>query len=426
MPTIWPFVSKSQLLKVESQYNELNKQYQDLNAQVRGGVNIPGELLNSLLDSERSTKASEETSLNLSAFYAGLNILCDSLNIPIGVYKRETDGDRMPVTASDPYEFKVYRLLHTSPNMMHTPSQWIALMEASRIIYGNGYSLILRNNIGEPTALQWIHPGRVDVKSDGKLRYDIRKEDNTSLYLRNVPALDMIHVKGFCRDGVIGQGVLEFAAESLGFGLATQKSGNKFFADGMTSKYVMSHPGSLGGPGGIARKNLQDSAEAEIKKKSIMILEEGIKIYTLSIPPEQAQFLESRKFSVTEISRWLNIPEFMLANNDPTYSNIENFALHFVTHNVRPRVRMYEQEFNWKLLTNAENFYTEFNMNSLLRANITARAQFYVQMVQNGIMSRNECRAFENLNKIDGGDEFLTPLNLATDSERKKAMEPEP
>ena len=404
---IFPFVSKKKIDGLQSKIAELEER-------ALSGVNIPGELLNRIMDGDKVETISEDTALTLSAFYAGVNILCDSLNIPISVYQRKGDNNREVVTKASPYEFQVHNLLHNSPSTLYTPSQWIQLMEMSRIIYGNGYSLVIRNKLKEPTALQWLHPNKVDVKSDGKsLYYDV-KNNAGDIYLRNVKALDMIHVKGLCQDGIMGTGVIAFAAESMGFGKATQVAGNNYFTNGMTNKVVLSHPGRLG----KGKGNLQDTFETELKKRSTIVLEEGTKVFTLTIPPEQSQFLESRKFSVTEVARWLNIPEFMLANNDPTYSNIENFALHFVTHNVRPRVRMYEQEFNWKLLTNVKDFYCEYNLNALLRSNTAARSQFYVQMVQNGIMNRNEVRGLENLNNIEGGDEFLTPLNLATDSER--------
>ena len=412
-----------------SKVKELKKQVSDLNSQVaelRNIGTVNGEFINSLLDKDNSTTVTDITAMNLSAFYAGVNILCDSLNLPIGIYRKDKNGNREPVDESMPYEFKVYNLLHVSPNILNTPAEWIQLMESGRIIYGDGISLILRNNLQEPIALQWFHPSYVDVKYDGKkLSYDFRDQSN-AIYLRNISYMDVFHVKNFSSNGIRGRGVIDVAAESMGFGKATQDAGNKFFKDGMTSKYILSHPGNLGGPGGVARKNLTESMEAELKKKSTIVLEEGIKLYTITVPPEQAQFLESRKFSVTEIARWLNIPEFMLANMDPTFSNIENFALHFVTNNVRGRCRIYEQQINWKLLANRPGVYSEFNINALLRADIKSRAQYYVQMVQNGMMLPNEARNLENMNDLEGGNERLTPANLITDKQRESSINPGP
>ena len=415
---IFPLYTSKQLNSFKEQTASLQKEVINL----RGEVVVAKELLSSYMDDSRTDRVTDETALTLSAFYAGINILCDSLNLPIGIYKKDADGDRRPVAErSDPYEFRVYNLLHTSPNILNTPSEWIQLMESSRVIYGNGISLILRNNLQEPIALQWFHPSKVKIKYNGKnLTYDFAN-DSGGWYLRNISYMDVIHVKNYTSDGVTGRGVIDFAAESMGLSKATQKTSAKFYGDGMTSKVIYSHPGNLGGPGGAARKNLSDSVKAEMKKDSVMVLEEGIKVYTISVTPEQAQLIQLMKWGVTDVARWLNIPEFMLANMDPTFSNIENFALHFVTNNVRGRCRIYEQQFNWKLLANRPGYYSEFNINALLRADIKSRAEYYVKMVQNGMMLANEARNLENLNDIPGGDERLTPANLITDKQRDES-----
>ena len=154
-----------------SKVKELKKQVSDLNSQVaelRNIGTVNGEFINSLLDKDNSTTVTDTTAMTLSAFYAGVNILCDSLNLPIGIYRKDKNGNREPVDESMPYEWKVYNILHTSPNILNTPAEWIQLMESSRIIYGDGISLILRNNLQEPIALQWFHPSYVDVKYNGK------------------------------------------------------------------------------------------------------------------------------------------------------------------------------------------------------------------------------------------------------------------
>lgn len=359
------------------------------------------------------------TALTLSAVYAAINILCDTLNIPVYVYKRMEDGDKLPVNPQDEYEFQVYRLLHTSPSQLHSPSQWFQIMEFSRMIYGNAYSLIIRDRTGMPRALRWVHPESVDVRFDGvKLWYYFRDDDG-GLVAKNIPAWDVIHVKAMSRDGRIGISPIDMARESLTFGKATQEQGNKYFEDGMMNKVIAVHPNQIGP---VAQKNLKDSLDAKLKGDGVALLEEGVKLYPMSITNEQSQFLQSREFSVTEVARWFNIPEFMLANNDPTYSNIENFANHFITHNVRPRVRMYEQEFNWKLLGNSPEYYTEFNMDALVRADLKTQAEYFTSAL-GGVpwMKPNEARSLKNMNKDTSGygDQFWPPLNAATVNERE-------
>jgi len=367
---------------------------------------------------QNSVNVDKVSSLTLSAYYLALNILGDTLNIPIDVFKRLEDGDKERVRTSDKYEYQVYKLLHVSPSQLHTPSEWIKLMEIDRIHKGNCVSYIIRDRLGVPIALKYCKPENVEYRFDGvRLWYTIY-DDKRNIIVRDAPCWDVIHLKGFSKDGVIGTGLIDFAAESMGFGKATQKTGNKYFEEGMMNKVVLSHPGALKGEG---EKNLKESFDAKLKGKGTIVLEEGTKVYPLSITNEQSQFLQSRQFGVTEISRWTNIPEFILANNDPTYSNIENFANHMVTNNVRPRVRMWEQELNWKLLGNVPEFFTEFNLDALVRADLKTQAEYF-KAALGGVpwMKPNEARSLKNMNKDKSGygDQFWPPLNAETPGNR--------
>jgi HK97 family phage portal protein len=297
------------------------------------------------------------------------------------------------------------------------------VMEMSRLIYGNGYSYIYRNSFGEVTALIWIHPDRIEIINNGvELRYNIKNEQGGGYWLQRVRSLDMLHVKNVSFDGFTGKGIIDIARESMEFGLNAQIAGNKFYKSGMRQAFLLSHPGAFKSQDTAAR--LGASFDSQLKSGKTIVLEEGMTVHTLSFSPEQSQFLVSREFSVTEIARWFNLPESMLENNArSTFSNIEAKFLYFMQMNLRPRARIYEQEYDWKLLGNHPDFYTNYNINAIMRADAAARANYYMTMVQNGIMSRNEIRQLENLNNTDGGDEFLTPMNLTTDSQREKDME---
>lgn len=402
----------------------LEKKLADLEARTAGGVNIPNELLNALFGDEAVAKINTSNANTLSAVYQAITIHCNSLNIPLTVFKRQPDGDSFPVDESDEYEFQIHSLLHTSPNLMMTPSMWIQLMETSRLIYGNGYSFIYRNGFGEVSALIWIHPERIEIINNGvELRYNIKTEQGGGYWKENVRSLDMLHVRNVSFNGFTGKGIIDIARESLEFGLNTQIAGNKFFKSGMRQAVVLTHPGAFKAGTNTANR-LGANFDTQLKSNKTIVLEEGIKPTTLTFSPEQSQFLTSREFSVTEIARWFNLPESMLENNArSTFSNIEAKFLYFMQMNLRPRARIYEQEYDWKLLGNYPNFYSSYNINAIMRADAAARANYYMTMVQNGIMSRNEIRQLENLNNAEGGDEFLTPMNLATDSEREKDME---
>ena len=387
-----------------------------------GGINIPGELLNALYGDGTGVKINENNATTLSSVWHAITIHCNSLNIPLTVFKRQPDGDSFPVGKEDRYEYQVHYLLHTSPNLMMTPSMWIQLMETSRLIYGNGYSFISRNQIAEATALVWVHPDRVEVIDNGiELKYNIKNKQGGGYWKKGVRSLDMLHVRNLSFDGVLGMGTIQQAKESMELGKNTQNAGTRFFKSNMRQAVVLTHPGHMS-PEGQARLGL--SFDNQLKSDKTIVLEEGIKPTTMNFSPEQSQWILSGEASVTEVARWFNLPESMLENNArATFSNIEEKLLWFLVNNVRPRCRVYEEEYNWKLLGNDPEFYASYNMNALMRASAATRATYYVSMVQNGIMSRNEIRQLENLNNVDGGDEFLTPMNLTTDSQRDKDME---
>jgi HK97 family phage portal protein len=390
------------------------------------GINTPNNLWEFLIPKEGDSaknKVTTENALTLSAVYQAINISANSLNLPIVVKQRGKDGSINPVTEKSRYEYQVNFLLHTSPNRMHTPSEWITLMETSRLMYGNGYSYIVRENSGLPKALKWLHPNQVELIPDNiEFYYNVRDFKTGNLIFKNVPSWDMIHVKA-----LNGVSVIDYACKSLEVGRAIQKTSTKFFDDGMTNKVILSYPGSLKG---IAKTNLEESFKKAMQEKSQIVLEEGLKPFLLTIPPEQAQMLLMSEFTVTDVARWFNLPEHMLNNlKTSTNNNIEFQGLSFTTHNVRPRIRLYEQEFNWKLLYNSPEYFTEFNMNALLRADLMTRFNAYSLAIQNRIMNPNEVRQLESMNPYEGGDNYenpnITPGKTGTNGNSTKTAQKE-
>lgn len=354
-----------------------------------------------------------QNALTLSAVWSAINILSSSLaSLPVYVYKQ--DGRDKKLLDNDPVNI----LLHDRPNELMTPYTYFATMEASRNLYGNAYSFIDRTGFGEIKRLVWVHPGRVSPKlsKDGtELFYDIKD------FKDNIPARDILHIKGLSFDGILGKSPIEVAKDSLGGALAVQTFGNTFFANGAKSSGVLSHPGILGG---VGKKNIQASFEKEVKDSNkIMVLEEGMKYTQLTIPPDQAQFLQSKQFGIEEVARWYNLPQHLIGSLEhATFSNIEHQAIEFVQYNLRPRVKMYEQEFKLKLITNPKKF-AAFNLNALMRGDAASRATYFATRFNIGTLSQNDIRSMEDENSIPGGDEYFTPLNLATNTEREKKQE---
>lgn len=401
---IWDFINR----KIKPAFNDNDRQ---MLALVRGiGINTPGKLFETLFPNENSgdIQATQSTSLTLSAVYRAINLSADSLNLPLNVYSQK-NGQRQIVDERSrwwPAQF----VLAYSPSKMHTPAEWIRLMEYSRLIFGNAFSRVIVSPGGQILALEWLHPNRVQLSVvENQIVYDVYGLDGN--FQATVPYWRMIHVKALSTDGITGKSPIDFAAESLGFGLATQKAGNSFFKDGMRAAVVATHPGVLS-------DNARDKLEKALNKKMtgvnktgrITVLEEGIKLETISITPEQAEFLASRRFTVDEVARWFGLPPHLLANLEKSsFNNIEHQSLEFIRDSVRPRARIYEQELNWKLLNNNREVFTSFNLNALMRADAASRAEFYFKMRQMKALSANEVRAFEDMNPYPGGDVYENP-----------------
>jgi len=343
------------------------------------------------------TPVNASTSVTLSAVYNSLVILANSVNVPVDVFKELSSGDKEKVGGP-------VQALLDRPSDEKSFTLWIQLMEMSKNLYGNGYSYIDFSRQGIPRNLTWIHPDFIDVKVDektGKRFYDIHNSTG-SILMENVPSRKMIHFMAFSFDGYVGKSPIVVAAESLGVALQQQKYGASFFKKGSKNDAVLTYPNALDAP---AKAQLKKSLEANRKDGGTLLLEYGLDYKPISIPPDQAQFIESRKFSVNEVARWFNIPPHMLKDLErATFSNIEQQSIEFVTNNVRPRVRDYEQEFNYKLLGTYDNQYTKFNLSALLRADIKSRYESYSIAIQNRWMNVDEVRELENANKLPNGE----------------------
>jgi HK97 family phage portal protein len=323
------------------------------------------------------------------------------LSLPVDVIRKSGDT-RQSVDQNDPY-YQAYYILRISPNQILTPSEWIRLMEMSRLLYGNGYSQIVRDRSFKPIAFRWWHPDKVKVYTDGiKISYEV--EDETGP--RQLEYWNMIHVRAMSFDGYVGKSPISVARESLGVALAQQKTSSDYYASGMKQKIVLTHPGILG----EGAKNLKESFDKQMDGKGTVVLEEGLKPFALTIPPADSQFLESRVFSIQEIARWYGVsPNVLMDNTKANYNTLEQQSLWDIRDSVRPRARMYEQEFNWKLLGNDPEVYTNFNMNALMRADFKTRFDAYALAIQNRIYNPNEVREMEDKNGYEGGEAYENP-----------------
>jgi HK97 family phage portal protein len=348
-------------------------------------------------------KVNGSTALKHSAYWRAVNLLSSQIaSFPIGLFKRLPNGDTEEI-----FNHAAVKLLTRRPNNITTSFIWKESTQANVLTRGNAYSYIVRNSMGVPVELRMMDSKSMQPKTDGEsLVYEYIDKVFDPYYI--------LHIPGLSFDGIKGLAVLEAAAESIGSGLAMQKYTNNFFKNGAMQTGVLSHPLQLSEK---ARGGLRTSFDKNIKDKQggTMILDEGMKYQTLSIPPDQQQLLQSKQFGVQEIARWFGVPVHLLMEESrSTFNNIAEQGISFVRYTLTQWVERWEAELESKLLTEEEkdDHFFKFNMNSLMRGNPTDRGNFISQMIQNGVMSINEGRRLEDLNSIEGGDEHYVQVNM--------------
>jgi HK97 family phage portal protein len=371
---------------------------------------------------------SEWTALNYSAFWAAVQSISGTVaSLPLFPYKRLANGGKERYLTS-----RLYRLLHDEFNPEMTAMVARETMQAHCLTWGNAYAEIERNQNGEPIALWPLRPDYVKPEraANGEIVYRVKPPSGRDAL---VPYEDMLHIPGLGYDGLMGYSVIHKAREAIGLGLATERFGALFFGNGGWPGIIAQHPGKLSTE---AHKRLTESLNEAVqgpKAHSLIVTEEGIKVEKVGIPPDDAQFLATRQFQVTEMARWFNMPPHKLRDlTHATFSNIEEQNIDWVVDTLRPWLVRWEQELNRKLIRPLERNlqFTEHLVDGLLRGNTTARYAAYAVGRQWGWLSADDIRELENMNPLpDGqGDIYLVPLNMqpADMAEANAAPEPTP
>lgn len=357
---------------------------------------------------------SDTRAMQISAVFSCIRLISECVgSLPIHVYRRLPNGERE--AAPDHW---LARLL-VEPNPYMTGQELRECMATQLAGWGNSYTLTLRANSGRPTELFPLRPSSIDVQRDGlkgvKYKYCSEALGDITYGLD-----DVLHVRGFGAEGFKGLSPLGFARETLGLAVSSEEYAARFFANG-------------GKPSGVAeleqilkpeqRKALREMLEGQVgtnarSSQSMLILEAGMKYKPISIPPEDAQMLETRSFQIAEIARVFRVPLFLLMDETKNTSwgaGLEQQNLAFLTYTIQPYLTRIERTMNRWLLseTDRREYFVEFNVEGLLRSDSKARAEFYSTMVQNGLMSRNEVRQKENLPRMPGADQLTAQVNLA-------------
>jgi HK97 family phage portal protein len=358
--------------------------------------------------SKSGVSITKDNAMAISGVYAAVKLLTDSISsLPVHLIKETKDKKEKD------YTNPVYKIVSKEPNSLMTSYTWRQIVMPQLLLWGNSYNVIdWDKKTMRPRQLMPVHASKVKVEvRKGIAYYTIQLESKTI----TVDQSNMVHFRGL-GDEIEGKSVIDYAKDNLGLGKAAEEFGSKFFSNGASIGGVYEHPTQLSDK---AYNNLQKSLERRTSglnnSHKILILEEGMKFTTTSIPPNAAQFLETRKFSINDISRWFGVPPHMIGDLErATFSNIEQQNLNFSQFSILPYVILMEQELNRKLLQEAEkdSMYFKLNMDGLLRGDMATRYAAYQTGIQNGIINPNDVRKKEDLDAYDGGNDYWMAANI--------------
>ena len=352
---------------------------------------------------------STDRALTFSAVWAAIRLLSESVSgLPISVFKREANGDKVEDSSS-----KLFNIIKYQPNSYMDKISFYEKIMLDLLTNGNSYVRIIRDNNANP--LELICLNYTNVKIISKDNYIYYQDSNAG---GTYSADDVLHFKLITQDGIKGLSPIDQCSNAINWGMNVEEFGRKFFTNGASLSGILETSRSLSTEAIDRLKNSFNNAYKGIKNSNkTAILEEGLTWKPVSISPEQASFLASRQFSVEEVARIFNMPPHLLRDlTKSSFNNIEMQSQEFVTYTLMPYLTRIEQQMNLKLFRKNElgKRFVEFNVNGLLRGNIKDRSEYYRTMLNIGAMSVNEIRRKENMNSIDDGNSHFMQLNMTT------------
>lgn len=343
------------------------------------------------------------SALSLSAVWGCVNLISGTIaSLPVEVYRKK-GADRVPAQ-----DHPLYRLLHDSPNYDQTALDFWEYVQSSLELWGNAYARIERS-AGKIVSLQPINPLFVAVRRlpNGKIEYSWSDEGRAY----QLTDEDVFHIRGFGGGPIQGMSTLHFGRHAFSSALATDRAAASMFRNGLRPSALIKFKEWLS----PAQRDVTESVMVQkylgaINAGRPFIAEGGMEYQQLTISPEDAQMLETRKFSVEEICRFFGVPPHMIGHTEKSTSwgtGLEQQTLAFQKFTLRRRIKRIEQAIAKQLLAPAERargITVEFNLEGLLRGDSAGRSRYYQTMTSIGAMTINEVRALENLPRVDGGD----------------------
>ena len=350
--------------------------------------------------------------MQMTAVYACVRILAESVaGLPLHLYLTNENGNKEKAK-----NHPLYFILHDEPNSEMTSFILRETLMTHLLLWGNAYAQIIRNGKGEVISIYPLMPNKMRVARDKQTKEIIYEYFHEGGKVQ-LSSFDVLHIPGLGFDGLIGYSPIAMAKNAIGMAMATEEYGAKFFANGAQPGGVLEHPGIIKDPERV-RNSWSQSFGGSSNSNKIAVLEEGMKYTPITISPEQAQFLETRKFQINEIARIFRVPPHMVGDLEKSsFSNIEQQSLEFVKYTLDPWVLRWEQALNRSLIPNKDKkkYFIKFNVDGLLRGDYESRMNGYATARQNGWMSANDIRTLENLDLIskeDGGDLYLVNGNM--------------
>ena len=361
----------------------------------------------------------ERSAMQMTAVYACVRILSEAIaGLPLHLYRYSDEGSKEKAVDNP-----LYFLLHDEPNEEMTSFVFRETLMTHLLLWGNAYAQIIRNGKGSVMALYPLMPNKMEVDRDenGQIIYKYnRSKDEANTKEEGTVVLesaDVLHIPGLGFDGLVGYSPIAMAKNAIGMAIACEEFGSKFFANGASPSGVLEHPGILKDPARV-RDSWNAAYGGSANSHKVAVLEEGMKYTPISISPNEAQFLETRKFQINEIARIFRVPPHMVGDLEKSsFSNIEQQSLEFVKYTLDPWVIRWEQSLSRALLSQDEKrtYFFKFNVDGLLRGDYQSRMNGYAVGRQNGWMSANDIRELENMDRIPenlGGDLYLVNGNM--------------
>lgn len=360
------------------------------------------------------TRVSADTALQLSAVFRAVTLLSGHIAMLPLLLKKIGTNKRIAGHA--------LQKLFKKPNSWQNGFEWRQMIMGHLLLRGNAYNQIVEDRRGNVLQLLPLHPDRVKIEmlTDGDYRYRYRDANGEE---RILVRGEVWHLRGLSSNGITGLSVIECARESMGLGLAAQAYGARFFAnDAKPTSGWIEYPGKFSDKAARSnfREGLQEAQSAANRGKAL-VLDSGMKYHEIGVTNADAQFLESRKFQISEIARWFGVPPHKLADLErATFSNIEQQSLEYVTDSLLIWAETFEAGIDDVLLFDDEGLESELDFAKLLRGDTASRYDAYGKGINDGWLVRNEARESEGLEPLPGLDKPMRPLNMVEEGEEEE------